>query len=158
MNEPFNLTLRVIWWMQVTQVFFALLCAIGAYFSIGLILRGVYGFSIIFILLVIFVYIGLANAFSTIKITNERVTVTVFYGRFRIYWDEVTKVIFKPHLIALVGNDKRVVLSLAFAGKQRKKMLDYVNIQIEANNIQFEENESFPITHKNARVKIIGQN
>ena len=80
-------------------------------------------------------YLGWANALSTIQITDESVTVTVFYGRFRILWNEVEKIVLSSPLIALIGNSKRVVLSLAFAGKSGSKMLEFFNQQIEKQTL-----------------------
>jgi len=79
--------------------------------------------------------------------------VNVFYGRFRIQWSEVIKIVLNAPFIALLGNEKRIVLSLAFAGKNSEKMLEFFNQQIESRNIIFEQNVTpFPITHQNARV------
>jgi len=92
----------------------------------------------------------LANALSTIQITEKSVLVTVFYGRFRVDWDEVELIILNSPFIALIGHGKRVVLSLAFAGKNEEKMLDFFNHQMEQRNIRFEKNISFPTTHQKA--------
>ena len=150
MEKPFKLTLRVAWGMRIMQILFALPFT---FFSIRL-LTTVNSFESIYLFLLFasFAYLGWANALSTIQITDESVTVTVFYGRFRIYWNEVEKIVLSRPLIALIGNDKRVVLSLAFAGKNGKKLLEYFEQQIERRKITFEQNARFPITHQNARV------
>jgi hypothetical protein len=151
MEKRFKLTLRVVWWMQVIQILFALPCTILAVKSLTSSFDG--GRSILlFFFFSGLAYLGWANALSTIQITNESATVTVFYGRFRIYWDEVEKIVLSKPLIALVGNDKRVVLSLAFAGRNGRKMLEYFEQEIERRKITFEQNAPFPITHENARV------
>jgi len=96
---------------------------------------------------------GWANALSTIQITDESVTVTVFYGRFRINWNEVGKMVLNAPYIALLGNEKRVMPSLAFAGRNSRKMLEFFNQPIEVRKIVFDKNISpFPLAHKNARV------
>jgi len=52
-----------------------------------------------------------------------------------------------------MGNDKRIVLSLAFAGRNSDKLLEFFNNQIEARKIIFEQNVTpFPLNHQNARV------
>jgi hypothetical protein len=150
MENHFKLTLRVVWWMQVLQILFAFTFTILAIAS----LRSLNSSEslLTFFLFACFAYLCWANALSTIQITDESVTVTVFYGRFRISWNEIEKIVLNRPLIALIGNDKRVVLSLAFAGKNGQKMLDYFEQQIERRKIVFEQNAPFPITHQNARV------
>jgi hypothetical protein len=77
----------------------------------------------------------------------------VFYGRFRINWSEVERIVLNAPFIALMGNDKRIVLSLAFAGRNSDKLLEFFNNQIEARKIIFEQNVTpFPLNHQNARV------
>jgi hypothetical protein len=153
MQEPFKLTLRVVWWMQFILLFFALPCTIGAVLALIKIIQSSADLLVGFLLLGFFAYLGWANALSTIQITEKRVTITVFYGRFRIGWDEVEHIVMNNPFIALMGNGKRVVLSLAFARKSRSKEIEYFYRQIEQRHIKFEKNiEPFPITHQNARV------
>ncbi len=151
MEKPFKLTLRVVWWMQIFQILFALPFTILSISTLFSFFKGEESLFMFF-LFALFAYLGWANALSTIQITDESVTVTVFYGRFRILWNEVEKIVLNSPLIALMGNDKRVVLSLAFAGKSGNKMLEFFNQKIERQNIVFEQNSPFPITHQNARV------
>ena len=153
MNTSFKLTLRVSWWMQVFQILFALPFTVGSFFMLISVFKGSVDTLIAFFLFAFFAYLGWANAFSTIQITDENVTVTVFYGRFRIRWDEVEKIIQNTAFIALLGNDKRVVLSLAFAGKNSDKVIQFLNQQIELRKILFEQDvKPFPLKHQNARI------
>ncbi len=141
--------------MQIFQILFALPFTALSIFTIVSFFKGEQSLLtslFTFFLFVFMAYLGWANALSTIQITDESVTVTVFYGRFRILWNEVEKIVLSSPLIALIGNSKRVVLSLAFAGKSGSKMLEFFNQQIEKQNIIFEQNNPFPITHQNARV------
>jgi hypothetical protein len=150
MEEHFKLTLRVVWWMQIFQILLAIPCTIFAIASLKYF--SCVEATLLFFLFACIAYMCWANALSTIQITDESVTVTVFYGRFRIYWNEVEKIILSRPLIALIGNGKRVVLSLAFAGRNGTKMLVYFEQQIERRKIVFEQNAPFPISHQNARV------
>lgn len=101
-------------------------------------------------------YLGWAMAFSTIQITEQTITVTVFYGRFRIYWDEVEKIILYGPYLALTGNGKRVVLSLQQVSPGREKLLEYFHHQIEQRNIAYAEDFRLKplseLTHQNARI------
>jgi hypothetical protein len=152
-EKPFKLTLRVVWWMQIFQMLFALPCTAASFFNLMSTFNGAGGSIIASLFFAFLAYMGWANALSTIQITDKSVTVTVFYGRFRIKWSEVEEIVLNSPLIALIGNDKRVVLSLAFAGRSGQKMLEYFGKQIQARKILFEENTyPFPITHQNARV------
>jgi hypothetical protein len=154
MQKTFKLTIKVTWWMQIFQILFALPFTIGCIFVLVAVIKGSIvnmGTLFVFLLLASFAYLGWANAFSTIQITEKHVTVTVFYGRFRINWDEVENIVMNDPLIALMGNGKRLVLSLAFAGKSRAKILEFFNQQIEQRHIRLEE-APFSITHQNVRV------
>ncbi len=85
--------------------------------------------------------------------SDESVMVTVLYGRFRIYWNEVEIIVLNVPYIALLRNGKRIVFSLAFIGRNTDKMLEFFKQQIEAREIVVEEDvTSFPLTHQNARV------
>lgn len=153
MEKPFQLNLRVALWMQVVQIIFALPFTVFAILLIPSFFKTPLTSLFLFVICVSLAYLGWANALSTIQITNESVTVNVFYGRFRIQWSEVIKIVLNAPFIALLGNEKRIVLSLAFAGKNSEKMLEFFNQQIESRNIIFEQNVTpFPITHQNARV------
>lgn len=153
MEKPSQLTLRVAFWMQVVQIIFALPFTVFAILLIPSFFKTPFTSLFLFIICTSLAYLGWANALSTIQITSESVTVNVFYGRFRIQWNEVNKIVLNTPFIALLGNEKRIVLSLAFAGKNSEKMLEFFNQQIESRNIVFEQNVTpFPITHQNARV------
>jgi hypothetical protein len=153
MEKPFKLTLRVVWWMQLMQILFALPFTVGSIFFLMAVVQGSMDSLFPSLLFGLFAFLGWANALSTIQITEKSVTVTVFYGRFRIFWDEVEKIAQSEPFIALIGNGKNVTLSLIFAGKDRVKMLEFFNQQVERRNIRFEKNMTqFPITHQNARV------
>jgi hypothetical protein len=159
MEKPFKLTIRVAWQMQIVQILFALPFTVLSVGSLFAVIKGpvdtlnILNFLFLFLLSASFAFLGWANAFSTIQVTPQSVTVAVFYGRFRIHWDEVENIVRRGPFIALNGNGKRVVLSLTFMGKNRKKMLEFFKQQIEQRHIRFEKNaESFPLTHHNARV------
>jgi hypothetical protein len=152
-EKPFKLILRVVWWMQILQIAFALpFTAISIYVVMSF-LKGTSVSFGLFLFLVAMAYLGWANALSTIQVTDDSVTVTVLYGRFRVYWNEVEEIVLNNPLVALVGNNKRVVLSLALMDKNKEKLLEFFGQQIKQENILFEENViPFPITHQNARV------
>ncbi len=153
MEKPFNCTLRVAWWMQALQIIFALPFTAGSLILFTSLLKGsleslpwLAGF-------ILLAYLGWANALSTIHVTSEDVTVTVFYGRFRINWNEVNKIEQYGAMVGLLGNEKRVVLSFAYGGQKAKEILEFINEQIAARNIEFEKDVMpFPLTHKNSRV------
>jgi hypothetical protein len=152
MDKPFNLTLRVVWWMQFVQFVFAFIFVMASISTLPSVFKGETSIFTIFGF-VFFIYLGCANALSTIKITDESVTVTVFYGRFRICWNEVEKILWNGSLIALIGNDKRIVLSMEYAGRNAPKMMEYFKQQIAERKISFEQKRFlFPIIHRNARV------
>jgi hypothetical protein len=120
-----KLTIRVSWWMQVIMLIFALPCTALSIFMLVSIVRGSTNLFFVFVLFGAFAYFGWANALSTIQITDKDVTVSVFYGRFRIFWNEVETIAMNNPFIGLIGNEKRVVVSLAFAGKNKERMLEF---------------------------------
>ena len=153
MEKSFKLTIRAAWWVQFFQIIFALPFTIGSVIISISIFKGSMQSLPLFFLCVFLAYLGWANAFSTIQITDENVTVTVFYGRFRIHWSEVNKIVLNSPLVALIGNGKRVVLSLMLMSKESEELLKFFNQQIEERKILFEQNAiPFPLTHQNARV------
>ncbi len=84
MEKPFQLNLRVALWMQVVQIIFALPFTVFAILLIPSFFKTPLTSLFLFVICVSLAYLGWANALSTIQITNESVTVNVFYGRFRI--------------------------------------------------------------------------
>ncbi len=152
MNEKASrLTIRVAWWMQIVLAAVTVSLAVGAVYALISVFEGSIGNLFLLMVLVALAYIFGANALSTIQITDESVTVNVFYGRFRIYWAEIIKIMVNSPLMALIGNDKRVVLSLDFAGRNAGRMLEIFDQQIKTRGILLEQG-TFPITHQNARV------
>ena len=89
---------------------------------------------------------------SSIFIDEKKVLVTVPYGHFRIGWDEVTTIKTCGPYISLESDQKRVVLSLAFAGKNANAMIAFFNHQAEKRAIQVFVDVDFPLTHKNTWV------
>ncbi len=152
MEKSFKLTLRVVWWVLIFQILFALPFTIGSIFILLAIVQGSVKSIIVFILFGFLAFLGWANALSTIQITEKSVTVTVFHGRYRINWDEVQKIIRQGSLIALIGNDKRVVLALQLMDKNKNKVFEYFSQQIEERKIEFTTTEQVPLTQHNARV------
>jgi hypothetical protein len=118
MEKSFKLTIRAAWWVQCFQIIFALPFTIGAVIIFISIFKGSMQSWPLFFVCVFLAYLGWANAFSMIQITDENVTVTVFYGRFRIHWSEVNTIVLNSPLVALIGNGKRVVLSLMLMSKE----------------------------------------
>ena len=156
MEKPFKLTVRVVWWMMIFQMLFALPFTIGSIFVLLAVVQGSAKSIPILIVLVFLAFLGWANALSTIQVTDRSVSVTVFHGSYRIAWDEVQKIIRRDYLIALVGNDKRVVLALQLMSKNRRdKLLEYFAQQIEERKIEFTTAEQVPLTQHNTRVSFL---
>ncbi len=99
-----------------------------------------------------FTLLGWSMALYNIQLTEESVTVNTLYGRFRIGWDEVERVLIKNRHIALVGRNKRVVLSPDLTSKNVKKMVEFINQKMEQKNMKAEGNPQFRLTQHNSRV------
>jgi hypothetical protein len=149
MQQSFRLTISVNRWMQFILV---VPLTVASMFTLVGALQGSADALFGLIFFGLFALLGWANALSNIQITENSVTVTVFYGRFRIFWDEVENISLNYPNIALMGNGKRVVLSLGFAGKNKEQLLEFFNQQIEQRKIVFKTGAQFPITHHNSRV------
>jgi hypothetical protein len=147
-----HLTIRVTWWMQAIQVFFGLGFTIIAVISLVSLFRGSGDNLLYFILAIGLAYIGWANAFSTIQVSPEGVIVSVMYGRFGILWDEVQIIAQSGKMVALIGAEKRVVLSLAFAGQSALRLMAILEDQAAERKLPIKKDWDFPFTHRNARI------
>lgn len=155
MEKQTPLVIRVNWPTQVLMILFALPCMLGGLACLYLVItRGLFGYLAGFAILALCAYFGFGNALSNIQVTSESVTVNVFYGRFRILWSEVEKVIFNKPYIALAGNGKRIVLSILFAGKNTGRLLAIIQNQVVERGLQYDErpDPQFRLSHLNARV------
>jgi hypothetical protein len=147
--QPFRLTVSVAGWMKffftVPPALLALLATLGA-------LQGSSDALAVAIFFACLCLLGWILTGSNIQVTEESVTVTVFYGRFRIHWNEVERICVNSPLIAFVGRDKRVVISLQQAGSEKRRLLEYIGYQVEQRHLPYETGVPFPITHLNSRV------
>jgi hypothetical protein len=149
-QQPFRLTVSVAGWAKFFLTVPAFLLALPA--TLG----ALQGSGEALVIAILFACLGLFGwilTSSAIRVTEESVTVTVFYGHFRIRWDEVERICVNGPLIAFTGSDKRVVVSLKQAGRERHRLLDYIRYQVERRRLSCETGASFPITHLNARVR-----
>ncbi len=154
MEKPFKITVRVVWWMLLFQALFGLVFTIASVFALRVIFQGSISFLIVLVPCGFFAFFGWSNVFSTIQVTDKSVTVSVFHGRYRINWDEVQKIIRQGHIIALLGNDKRVVLALQLMNvKNGQKLTEYFSQQINERKIEFSTTEQAPLIQHNSRVK-----
>jgi hypothetical protein len=153
-TRSFDLTLHVIRWMQIRQAFFALPFTIGSILFLVQWANSSWISLIGLFFCAFFAYSGWANALSTIHITDKSVTVAVFYGRFRIYWNEVRKIIREGSLVALISDDKRVVLSAQLMDQNAAKMFEYFDQQVNERKIEYTTAEKVPLTHRNSRLLI----
>ena len=92
----------------------------------------------------------LANSF--IEMSNEKVLVSVPYGRYQIRWDEVNLIETNEQLYAFIGKDKRLVISLTFANKSSRDALELLEIQCKERNIEIKKSLSVSRTHLNTKI------
>lgn len=93
-------------------------------------------------------------ASSYIEANPEFIAVKVPYGLFKIYWAEVTKIVTDGTLIAFIGSDKRVVISLAFAGARTRELIQTIENQAQQRKLEVKKimpGETMPVTHHNSR-------
>jgi hypothetical protein len=93
-------------------------------------------------------------ASSYIEANPEFIAVKVPYGLFKIYWAEVTKILTNGMLIAFIGNDKHVVISLAFAGARTGELIETIDHQAQKRKLEVKKimpGETMPVTHHNSR-------
>jgi hypothetical protein len=148
-EQPYFLKIKVVWWMQL------MLIAPSVLFVFPLIAFFQRAEGVICVLPIVglFAVLGLINIFANVVVTENDVTVNVFYGRFRIRWDEVQKIIARDGMFALLGNDKRVVLSIQYMDANRHQMFEYFSQQIEKRKIEITQEDAFPFTRHNSRVR-----
>jgi len=148
MNESFTLRIGIIWWVQVILF----VPTIIDVFALIAVFQGEEGAVFAFALFTFLAILGLANIFANILVTDTDVTVSVFYGSFRIRWHEVQKITFSNPFIALEGHEKRVVLATGNLDNNKHKMLTYFSQQINTRNIEVAINQPVPLTHKNSKI------
>ena len=93
-------------------------------------------------------------ASSYIKINSDYVLVNVPYGTFKIKWIEVRQIKVSSPLIGFFGDDKRVIISLAFGNRKAGELLNIMYRQAEKYKIEIsplKQGETLPITHLNSR-------
>jgi len=150
MQKPFKLLVSVAWWIQLFYIVpftaLSIFTLVAVFQGSEDALCGLLMFAGPFTLL------GWALALYRIQITEESVTVKTFYGHFRIAWDEVEKIVLNRNLIALLGNDKRLVLSPGSTSKNVKAMVAFINQEIERRNIKVETNVHLPTSQHSTRV------
>jgi hypothetical protein len=98
-----------------------------------------------------FTLLGWSLALYNIQLTEDNVTVTTLYGRFRIAWDEVERVLVRDQRIALLGEDKWVVLSPDPTNKNIKEMVEFINQKMAQKNMKAED-LPVPRIHHHSRV------
>jgi hypothetical protein len=138
------------WIMKVFSVLGVLLfgvCIIGSirdHESIATI--GIFAFFAIGSFLLWF----LSNSF--IAISNEKILVSVIYGRFQIRWAEVISIETNGSFICFSGQDKRVVISLSLANRVARQAVDLIHEQCRERHIEIRNVVTVPLTHHNSRV------
>jgi len=91
-------------------------------------------------------------ASSYIEMTDQYVFVQVPYGRFKINWDEVTRIETNGAYYAFIGDEKRIVIALSLMSSAQKRMHELMNLQVAKRNIEVHQSATIPMTHKNSRV------
>ncbi len=153
MKKPFKLTVSLPWWMQL---FLIVPFTVFSIFTLIVALQGSQGSENALCGFLFFAgpftILGWTTALSNIQLTEENVTVSKFSGRFRIAWDEVERISLNGHHIALIGNNKRLVLSLEPINTNVTKMVEFINQKIEQKGIKAETDPQLKTTQKNTRV------
>ena len=92
----------------------------------------------------------LANSF--IEVSDEKIMVSVPYGRYQIGWDEITSIKTNGEMYAFIGHGKRVVISLTFASSAARQALELINEQCQQRNLEIQKSVTVPLTHLNSKV------
>ncbi len=133
-------------------------------FSVGLLVMAFTFFSLLMrptiqlgeeLFIELFVDFGLFKlASSYIEANEEYILVNVFYGTYKIKWVDVRNIKTNGSMIAFIGDDNRVVISLSFAGRRKNELIDLIRKQANKCKIEIkrpEPGEIMPITHLNSR-------
>jgi hypothetical protein len=150
MNKPFKITVSIGW---LRQLIFTVPFTIVSLFTLFAVFQGSKD-ALCGLLFFAgpFTLLGWSLALYNIQLTEDNVTVNTLYGRFRIAWDEVERVLVKDRRIALLGKDKWIVLSPDPTSKNVQKMVELINQKIEQKNMKAGGDLHFPLTHRNSRV------
>lgn len=89
---------------------------------------------------------------SFIEVSDEKIMVSVPYGRYQIEWNEITSIETNGRTYAFIGQNKRVVISLTFANRAARQALELINGQCQQRNLEIINSATVPQTHHNSKV------
>jgi len=91
-------------------------------------------------------------ASSFIEVNDEKIMVSVPYGRYKMGWSEITSIETNGKMYAFIGQDKRVVISLTLASSVSRQALELINEQSKQRNLEIQNSVTVPLTHLNSKV------
>jgi hypothetical protein len=150
MQDSRPIIIKTHWIMKVVAALGIIM--FGGFAIIGLLNHeeiSIVGMSFLFALGGIILWL-LANSF--IEMSNEKILVSVPYGRYQIRWDEINLIETNEKLYAFIGEDKRLVISLTFANKSSRDALELLEIQCKERNVEIKKSLSVPRTHLNTKI------
>lgn len=137
-------------YLNIPAVF--IIVVVGA-IAIYTVLQADYQTAIILGIFILFGCLLLLLSRSKIEADAERVVIHTPNGRYGMDWQEVEIIRFNGPNLALEGNDKRLVISLSYAGRSSKKFLELLDQQSMNRLIPIIRPGTFAPTHQNTRLK-----
>ena len=96
-------------------------------------------------------FISLARSY--IAIDSQAIMAQFPYGRFRMGWEEVERVVTNGFLFSLQGGEKQLFVSMVVVGKGKREFYRYLVTQIQARGIALVSARQIPTAQRNTWVK-----
>ena len=149
MQDQQKYRIGVTWKMMAVSVLGTLMFA-GATYA-GFIYGQTYGLPIT-IIFTLFFASGIWLSSTSIEITADDIVVTTPHGRYGIKWQEVRSIETDGDVVAFNGENKRLVLSFAFASVKAKDMLEFLDPRIRLREIDVRYEAVVSRVQKNVRL------
>jgi hypothetical protein len=149
MNTENKVTIQTHWFVKAIAILSILIGVLFIYAWISGISTDGWQVTLVFVFLGGLLWV---LASSYIEMTDQYIFVQVPYGRFKINWNEVTRIETNGTYYAFIGSDKRIVIALSLMSSAQKQMHKLMNLQATERNIEIKLSGTIPLTQKNSRV------
>jgi hypothetical protein len=96
-------------------------------------------------------FISLARSY--IAIDSQAIMIQFPYGQFKMFWEEIEKVVTNGFLFSFQGGEKQLYVSVVMIGKGKHEFYHYLVTQIQARGISLVSSRQIPTAQRNTRVK-----
>jgi hypothetical protein len=134
----------------------AFLCALGLATAAGaffLAARMKPAFILAAILPAALTWFFVSLARSYIAVDSQAIMVQFPYGQFKMFWEDIERVVTNGFLFSFQGGEKQLFVSMVVVGKGKREFYRYLVTQIQARSIALVSARQVSTAHRNTRVK-----